>query len=141
MVKTKYGKYILKDTGGKKLSPAAAGVMPVTLEGLKDWGGVQHRMKWSFISQPTAMFDAPHSHDFDEIFVFLSSDPTNPTDFAAEIELSLGGEQEKQVITSPTVVCLPKGLVHGALHFRAVTKPVLFCQIYLAPEYVEKPAA
>jgi hypothetical protein len=114
-------------------------VTPVNLEGLKDWGGIQHRMKWVFVSGPTLMVDKPHSHDFDEILGFYSCDPAHELDFNAEIELSLGREGEKQVITSPTVVCIPKGLVHCPLNFKTVGKPVLFYRIYMSPEYVRKP--
>ncbi len=139
MTKTKYGKYILTEAGAKK-TPAAA-VAPVTLAGLKDWGGVKARMHWNFVSAPAQIFAKPHSHDFDELLIFLSCDPANASDFSAEIELSLGREGEKQVIKSPTIVCLPKGLVHGPLSFKSVGKPVLYTQVYLSADYVEKPAA
>jgi len=114
---------------------------PVVLEGLKDWGGIQHRLKWTFISQPVLMEDEPHSHDFDEFLCFLSCNPADEYDFGAEVELTLGQEKEKQTITAPTVVCVPKGLIHGPLNVKTIQKPILFCHIYLAPEYVKKPAS
>ncbi len=141
MARTKYGKYILKDTKGKSSSQKTAAITPVVLEGLPDWGGIQHRMKWSFVSQPTVAEDESHSHDFDEFLIFLSSNPANEYDFGAEVELMLGSEKEKQTINTPTVVCIPKGLVHGPLNFKTITKPILFCHIYLTPEYVKKLAS
>src|SRR4030067_2316657 len=35
----------------------------------------------------------PHSHTFDELFVFLGSNPEDPDDLGGEVELGLG-EQE-----------------------------------------------
>jgi hypothetical protein len=139
MTKTKYGKYILRGTGGKYLNQQTSAMIPVVLEGLEDWGGIKHRMNWSFILQPIPLVGEPHVHDFDEFLCFLSCDPANELDFEAEVELSLGQEGEKQIIKSPTVVCIPRGLIHCPLNFKTINKPVLFCHIYLTPEYVRKP--
>jgi hypothetical protein len=92
----------------------------VVLEGLKDWGGIKHRVKWSFVSQPVLVVDEPHSHDFDEILCFLSSNPANKLDFGAEVELSLGRESEKQIIKSPSIVGIPKGFAHCPVNFKTV---------------------
>ncbi len=141
MAESKYGKYILRDTGGKKVRREIPGVAPAVLEGLKDWGGIQHRINWKYISQPVLMVESPHTHDFDEFLVFLGSDAANASDFGAEVELSLGKEGEKHIINTATVACIPRGLIHGPLNFRKVDRPVLFCNVYLAPEYVRKPVA
>jgi hypothetical protein len=136
MSETKYGKYILRQTKpAATISPAT----PIMLEGLKDWGGIQHRMEWKYITQPLLMDKEPHSHDFDEFLCFLGNDPTNACDFKAEVELSLGKEGEKKVITASSIICVPKGLVHGPLNFSRIDKPIWFVNVYLAPEYVKKP--
>ena len=136
MAKLKYEEYILRQT---KPHPKILAATPALLEGIKDWGGIQHRMNWKHISQPNLLVKEPHSHDFDEFLCFLGSDPTNAFDFGAEVELSLGKEGEKHVVDFATIICIPKGLVHGPLNFRRIDKPVLFCNIYLAPEYARKP--
>jgi hypothetical protein len=140
MASTKYGQYILTERGGSSSIPGT-GVKPVKLEGLEDWGGIQHRMKWKFVSRPGVIMDTRHSHEFDEFLVFLSCNPADELDFIAEIELLLGEEGEPHVIVSPTVVCIPQGLVHGPLTFKSVGKPVLFSHIYLAPDYRQIPAS
>ncbi len=139
MVETKHGKYILRKIREDERAKNSA-VTTVTLEGSKDWSGIKHRLKWNFISQPVLWEEQPHSHDFDEFLCFFSRDPTNALDFGAEVEVSLGQEGEKQVITSPTVVCIPKGLVHGPINFTKISKTILFCHIYTAPEYIKIPA-
>lgn len=100
MTKTKYGKYILKGTWRKYSHRETSAMIPVVLKGLKDWGGIKHRMKWTFITQPILLVDEPHSHDFDEFLCFLSCNPANALDFGAEVGLSLGQEGEKQIIKS-----------------------------------------
>ena len=140
MKSTKYGQYILTERGGSK-TIQGTGVKPVVLEGLEDWGGIQHRMKWKFVLKPGVIMDVPHSHDFHEFLVFLSCNPADELDFVAKIELFLGEEGEPQVIEAPTIVCIPKGLVHGPLNFKSVGKPVLFSHIYLAPDYQRIPVS
>jgi hypothetical protein len=141
MAATKYGKYILKPATKKNTPRKPTALTPIVLEGLKDWGGIKHRMKWSFVSQPVQFEEEPHTHDFDEFLCFLGCDPTNQNDFGAEIELALGREGEKQIIKAPTIVCIPRGLIHGPLNVRTVNKPFLFAHIYIAPQYVRKPAS
>jgi hypothetical protein len=135
VAKLKYEKYILRQT---KPHAEISAVTPALLEGRKDWGGVQLRMNWMYISQPNLMVKEPHSHDFDEFLCFSGCNTTDPFDFGAEIELSLGREGEKHVIDAATIICIPKGLVHDPLCFRRVDKPILFCNIYLAPKYLRK---
>jgi hypothetical protein len=137
MAESKYGKYIARGTKGKEAQPE---VTTSVLGEPVDWAGIQHRMSWNYISQPVVMDDKPHSHDFDEFLCFIGSDPADKKGFGAEIEISMGEEGEKQVIDTPTVVCIPKGMVHSSINFRKVDKPVLYCNIYMSPEYVKKPA-
>ncbi len=137
MAGLKYSKYILKDAGGTNQGANSA-VRPAVLEGLKDWGGIQHRINWKYIAQPVLLENEPHVHDFDEFLCFMGSDPLNSADFGAEIELSLGKEQEQHIINAASVICIPKGLAHCPLNFTKINKPILFCEIYLAPEYTRK---
>jgi len=136
---TKYGQFILKPP--EKAGPPSGtdGVIPVALQGLPDWGGIKHRLKWSFIIRPALIVNEPHRHDCDEFLGFYGCDPAHEYDFGAEIELALGQDGEKQFISTPSVVCIPQGLVHGPLNFVKVVKPVLLCHIYLSPQYRRLP--
>jgi hypothetical protein len=139
MAELKYSKYILKDAGENNLQTTLSAVRPAALKGLKDWGGIQHRINWKYISQPVLLEKEPHTHDFDEFLCFLGPDPLNSSDFGAEIEFSLGQEGEKHIITASSVICIPKGLIHCPLNFQKINKPIVFCNVYLAPEYTRKP--
>jgi hypothetical protein len=139
MAGTKYGKYILRGTKEKDPSDKP-GVRTRTLDGLKDWAGIHHRLNWRYVSKPAMVVDVAHSHDFDEFLCFIGCDPSNPEEFGAEVEISMGKEGEKKIITTPTIICLPKGMVHGPINFTKVKKDVIFCNIYLSPEYIRIPA-
>lgn len=141
MADSKFGKYILKGKTEEKPIAGTTQVIHAVLEGLEDWGGIQHRINWKYISQPNFLIEEPHSHDFDEFLVFLGNNPADPKDFDAEVELSLGEEGGKHVINTASVVCVPKGLVHCPLNFRKIGKPILFSIVYLAPDYVRKPVS
>jgi hypothetical protein len=81
----------------------------------------------------------PHTHDDDELLVFLGSDPKNMRDLGCEVELSMGPEMEKHVFTESTLVYIPKHLVHGPIRFRNLRKPFIFIQAVCAPKLTEKP--
>jgi len=136
---TKYSRYILTEQGASRSTPDAA-VKPVVLQGASDWCGIRHRLKWKFLLKPGVVMDTPHTHDFDEFLVFLSANPADELDFPAEIELLLGAEGEPNIISEPSVICLPQGLIHGPLTVKDLGKPVLFCIIYLSPDYHRRPA-
>jgi hypothetical protein len=71
----------------------------------------------------------PHTHAGHEILCFVGGNPQNIDEFDAEIEIGLGEEGEFYSITSPSVVSLPPGLVHGPLTFKRVGKPVIFIEV------------
>ncbi len=131
MAESKYGKYIFRQTKPHAVISAAT---PAALEGLKDWGGIKHRMVWTHVSKPVIMDKNPHAHGFDEFLCFLSSDPRTPFELGAEVELSLGEDGERQVINTASIVCVPKGLIHGPLNFKRIDKTLLFCRIDLGTE-------
>ncbi len=81
------------------------------------------------------MVNDPHSHDFDQFLHFYSADSRHIADFQAEIEISLGEEGEKHIITEPTVLHVPAGMIHCPLNFKIVRKPVIFMNVALTPEY------
>jgi hypothetical protein len=76
----------------------------------------------------------PHIHEGSEVLCFVGGNPENINDFDAEIDIVLGIEGEVHTITSPSVVSIPGGLVHGPLRFKRVTKPVFFLEVTLVPE-------
>lgn len=136
MAESKYGKYIMRGTAGKESMP---GVMPSVFGEPGDWAGIKHRMKWEYISKPVRLEEA-HYHDFEEFLCFMGSNPRDKEDFGAEIEISMGKEGERQVINTPSVIVIPGGMAHSPINFKKVERPVIYCSIYMAQEYVKYPA-
>jgi len=110
------------------------------------WGKVDFRMSWWAISEPFEMISEPHCHDFDQFILFVGGDTTNMKDLGGEVELSLGPDpehMEKFTFTEATAVYVPAGLYHAPLNFKKIndpSKPILFHDLFFAPEYSRKQA-
>jgi mannose-6-phosphate isomerase-like protein (cupin superfamily) len=89
------------------------------------------------IYEPFVMIEEAHKHPFHQIFGFVGGDPTNIRDFGAEIELCLGEEEEKHVITTNTAVSIPPGLYHCPLNFKRIDKPIVFLQVMLGVRKID----
>jgi hypothetical protein len=74
-----------------------------------------------------------HRHDYEEVFLFLGTNPHDTTDLGAEIEFWLGEgkERDKVVLTTSSAVYVPGGLVHFPLTYRNVKRPVM--QVTIMP--------
>ena len=130
MPETKYGKHILGN----------AFKTHHQLEGLSANGDEMDCdciLTHHVIYKPEVMLKEPHVHkDFTQLLCFLGTNPMNVRDFGgAEIEICLGEEQEKHVITSPVIVSVTKGLPHGPLNFKHIPKPIIFLEIMLTRKY------
>jgi len=81
--------------------------------------------------------DLPNIHSCDEIFVFQGTNPQDQHELGGEVEFWLGEgkDAEKYMITEPTVVYIPAGLVHSPIFFRKVDKPFIMTVIYNAPKW------
>lgn len=89
------------------------------------------------ITAPWLVEEEPHTHEFDQFLFFFGSNPMDMADFQAEVELSLGEEGEKHIITSMTTVHIPKGMIHCPLYFKKIDKPIMFMTVALTPEYLK----
>jgi len=138
MAEGKYGKYFVKNpiTEGK-FGPRLVFFSRQHEEvGEKDFS-----VLWNCITEPFLMVNEPHSHDFDQFLHFYGGNSRDITEFDAVIEMSLGEEGEKHIITEPTVLYIPGGMIHCPLNFKVINKPVIFMNVALTPEYVKGPPA
>ena len=69
----------------------------------------------------------PHKHDYDEIFLFLGTDPKNTSDLGAEVEFWLGekDERDRVVLTTSSSIYVPAGVAHFPQIWRNVVRPVM----------------
>jgi hypothetical protein len=138
MAETKYGKYIVSEPLGTiATQPLLKDIERFEVNG-PIWGKdlvVSH----SAVHQPLRMLNEPHTHPYDEFVCFIGGNPLDPRDFGAEVEMCLGEEQEKHLITRSTVIYLPANFPHCPLDFVVVRKPVILMTITLGKEYAQKP--
>ena len=98
----------------------------------KDYEGFNLNFTWAFHTGLGAWHEKdPHVHPNDECLLFVGLDPDNPDVLGAEIEIAMGEELEKHVFDYPTVVVVPRGLVHCPLVTKRVDKPYGFSAISL----------
>jgi hypothetical protein len=130
---TKYGKYLVKEP--VRQWKWFKGLNFFSEENNSD---MNFSIQWNTVAEPFRLPDEPHSHDFDEVWIFLGTTVENCLDLGGEIELYLGEELEKHIITNTTIVQIPKGLMHCPLIFTRVDKPIHFINIPLTPHYAKK---
>ena len=81
----------------------------------------------------------PHTHDFDQVLLFLGSDMDDLGELAAEIEFCIGDEMETHMITTSTAVAIPKGVPHMPATINRLDKRFIFMEVSVAAEYSETP--
>jgi len=134
MPENKYDSYFVKEPLLDK-----GGFYPVVLtNGARDFEGAGFSLRIHYITEPGLLVHEAHSHDFEQFYFFLSSDFSNTRDFDAVIEFSLGEEEELHLITAPTAIHVPIGMVHGPMNFKTVNRPFIFIDTLLSAEYTVK---
>ena len=101
----------------------------------EDVPGAKVHMTYSWI-HPTdtgSHWVNEHEHPYDEVLIFLGSDPDNPHDLGGEAYLWIEGE--KYTIDTSGAVYIPAGTRHCPLGFIRVDRPFTFSALSLAPEY------
>lgn len=134
MALTKYGKYVSREIIAE--SKYSAITTPIARYNGCRGGGDALTCEWSCITKPFTMDQEPEvDNERDQFLLFGSTNLEDGKDFNAEIELPLGARGEKQIITGPTCVYLPKGLKHGPVKFKSIGKPITCMSVSLSPEY------
>jgi hypothetical protein len=73
--------------------------------------------------------DKPHVHPYTEFLLFMGADCDDLSDLGAEVEMYMGKEMEKHVITTPSVAIQPKGHAHCPLIVNKQDKPWIFAVV------------
>lgn len=81
----------------------------------------------------------PHKHDYEEIFLFLGTNPKDTTDLGGEVEFCVGEGKDLEKITFNTSssIWIPPNVAHFPQFFRNVKRPIM-CVVIMpnAPERV-----
>jgi len=104
--------------------------------GDSDLPGAKVNMGWQIFAKPYRLELMSHHHDVDEYLFFLGSTfPDLCGAFDAEVELFLGTEYERHIITKACVLYIPAGFEHNPCDIRRVGKPIFFSALQLAPYF------
>ena len=132
MDKTKYGKYIMSE---KLYFKFPSGYVGTSL--LSHDGELNPNVCFGYhcINNTEFKHLEPHTHDFDELLGFVGGNPLDITDFHAEIHVCLGEEQEEHIITAPSMINIPAGLIHCPLTVTRCDKPIVMLEISLTNKF------
>lgn len=143
MSETKYGKYF--KTYQAKPEDIAHGRTGIARVDYDTFEGCNfYYVHWNIPLPKTPSTDMmkvghpPHIHKTAEILMLIGSDPNNPTDLGAEVELQMGPEREKHVMTESTVVYIPPNMIHCPYIVKKTYKPWIFIEINQGPFLTEK---
>ncbi len=108
----------------------------ISFRGNSDLQGAGINMGFRYYVKPYKMELQSHHHDVDEYLFFLGGQlPDLTANFDAEIEIFLGPEYERHIITRPCILYIPRGFEHNPMDIRRVGKPLLFMPLLLAPYF------
>lgn len=74
-----------------------------------------------------------HVHPDDELIGFFGSDPNDPYELHAEIEVAINGE--RRILTRSTMIFVPGNMPHMPMRILRVDKPVFHFSIMTGGEY------
>ncbi len=108
----------------------------ISFRGNSDLPGAGINMGFRYYVKPFKMELQSHHHDVDEYLFFLGGRlPDLTAEFDAEIEIFLGPEYERHVITRPCILYIPRGFEHNPMDIKRVGKPLLFIPLLLSPYF------
>jgi hypothetical protein len=108
----------------------------ISFRGDSDLPGAGINLGFRYYVKPFKMELQSHHHDVDEYLFFLGGQlPDLTANFDAEIEIFLGPEYERHIITKPCILYIPRGFEHNPMDIKRVGKPLLFMPLLLAPYF------
>ena len=137
MAETKYGKYFITYEGEQN---HPAGKIISRLDDTVVKGSFFYFLHWVM---PNPDFDfgighPPHIHKDAELLFHIGTNPEDPTDLGAEVELFMGREMERHVITKSCVVFIPPNFIHCPWKPLKTYRPWIFLEVNQGPRHTEK---
>ncbi|UCD09650.1 MAG: hypothetical protein JSU79_03130 [Dehalococcoidales bacterium] len=77
----------------------------------------------------------PHKHDFNQVLYWFSANTDDMSELSAEIELFLGEETERHMLTASTAVGIPAGMPHMPANILRMGHRFIFMEISAAAKY------
>jgi hypothetical protein len=128
MSETKYGKYIITEVIPKEEAPWSPKFKPdeltpmLFIDSRVIEGAFYVDSNWTLPGFARESHGQAHSHDYDEVLGFFGSDPENPHNLYAEVEIHIGGEVH--TVRKSCLIFVPKGTKHGPFDFKRIDRPI-----------------
>jgi len=138
MAKSKYG-HMIKDFSFKDYGP---GDFRQGTKMAGDFFGYDVCLEYGTYYSAGKMSNTPKqavSHTYDKVMIWMGTDTYDMGYLGAEVELCLGEEKEKHMITTATAVAVPKGIPHLPADITRMDDRFIFMTISLAAETKDKP--
>lgn len=136
----KYGKYIVQNLKDPNLGSTDFQTMYRKFAKRILWmdshvveGAFQMNTAWYFAVPDKDPVFEEHVHDFDELIGFFGSDPDDPYNLGAELEVTINGECH--MLNRTSLLFIPAGMKHMPLSIKKVYRPIFHFSIVMNPEY------
>ena len=80
----------------------------------------------------------PHIHRDAELLFHIGTNPDDPMDLGAEVEMYMGPELERHVFSTTTVIYIPPNFIHAPWRPLKTDRPWIFIEVNQGPEHTEK---
>ncbi len=119
-----YGKYFIREPfvyldSGRTREGARSPIMQYICDNLIP--GINMYLDYVWIYEVPEPHIFEHAHDYDEVVLHIGIDPDNPEDLGAEVEFIVDGQ--KLTFNTTSAIYVPKGVEHGPLTWKKVTRP------------------
>jgi hypothetical protein len=136
MAGTKYDKYFIEYVGNTHpLGPMISRVDDTVARGsyfyLVHWVMPKTNMDMS-VGHP------PHIHKYPELLFHIGTNPDDPMDLGAEVEIHMGPELERHIFTKSCVIYIPANFIHCPWKPVKTTRPWIFVEVNQGPMHTEK---
>jgi hypothetical protein len=81
-----------------------------------------------------------HTHDYDQILLFISAEPADMLNLGAEVEVDMGAENIRHLVAIPYGVAVPRGTPHFSPIVRRLDRPFYFLSINCTGKMSASPA-
>jgi hypothetical protein len=139
MNKMKYSKYFLNelpDEQRKKGFGHMPSMVAFTDNDIIE-GSKYFSVMWMGEEATKSAGHGPHVHKDPELLVALGTDPANPRELGADLEMCMGPEMERHIVTESTMIWIPANFIHCPFRVLKVRRPFIFIQCQYAPKLIE----
>jgi hypothetical protein len=80
----------------------------------------------------------PHIHKYPELLFHIGTNPDDPMDLGAEVQMYMGPEMERHVFNRTCCIYIPPNFIHAPWKPLKTTRPWIFIEVNQGPVHTEK---